>query len=158
VIKTDSVAVKKPVVSQVKTDSVAKKSANTAIPFAFNLNGPHYVMIILNKVDAIFGNEARNAINRYNKEKFYNKTFDLSLLNIDQENKLLLIKPFDNAQAAMDYIQQTKPKAATQIIPWLKPDKYSFSIISEQNLGILQSNPDIAAYKRFLEQNLPGKF
>jgi outer membrane protein assembly factor BamD (BamD/ComL family) len=157
-VRTDSVAVKKPVVTQVKTDSVAKKTVNPVIPFAFNLNAPHYVMIILNRVDPIFGNEARNAFNRYNKEKFYNKTFDLSLLNIDQENKLLLIKPFDNAQAAMDYIQQTKPKAATQIVPWLKPDKYSFSIISEQNLGILQSNPDLAAYKTFLEQNLPGKF
>ncbi|TMI84010.1 MAG: hypothetical protein E6H10_06740 [Bacteroidetes bacterium] len=158
IVRTDSIAVKKPVVTQVKTDSVAKKNVNPVIPFAFNAAAPHYVIIILNKVDAVFGNEARNAFNRYNKERFYNKTFDLSLLNVDQENKLLLIKPFDNAQAAMDYIQQTKPRAATEIIPWLKPDKYSFSIISEQNLGILQSNPDMAAYKRFLEQNLPGKF
>jgi outer membrane protein assembly factor BamD (BamD/ComL family) len=158
VVKTDSVVFKKPAVTQIKADSVTKKNVNTAIPYAFNLGAPHYVMIILNKVDAIFGNEARNAFNRYNKERFYNKTFDLSVLNIDPENKLLLIKPFDNAQAAMDYIQQTKPKAATEIVPWLKPDKYSFSIISEQNLAILQSNPDLAAYKRFLEQNLPGKF
>ena len=115
-------------------------------------------MIILNKVDPVFGNEAKNAFARYNSEKYYNKTFSSSVLNIDPENKLLLIGPFDNAQAAMDYIQQVKPKAASDIVPWLKPDKYSFWIISEQNLGILQSNPDIAAYKRFLEQNLPGKF
>jgi hypothetical protein len=158
VVKPDSIAVKKPVIAQVKTDSVTKKNVNTAIPYAFNPAAPHYVLIILNKVDAIFGNEARNAFNRYNQQKFYNKTFELLLLNIDQENKLLLIKPFENAQAAMDYVQLVKSKAATEIIPWLKPDKYSFSIISEQNLGVLQSNPDLAAYKRFLEQNLPGKF
>ncbi|HET9824687.1 MAG TPA: hypothetical protein VFP87_05105, partial [Chitinophagaceae bacterium] len=157
-VKADSVAVKKPVANQVRTGSVVKKNVNPVIPFAFNSAAPHYVIVILNKVDPVFGNEARNAFNRYNKEKFYNKTFDLTVLNIDPENKLLLIKPFDNAQAAMDYIQQVKPKAATDIVPWLKPDKYSFSIISEQNLGILQSNPDLAAYKRFLEQNLPGKF
>jgi outer membrane protein assembly factor BamD (BamD/ComL family) len=159
-IKADSavVNVAKPVVTRVKTDSVTKKTIIPTIPFAFNAGAPHNVMIILNKVDPVFGNEARNAFLRYNQEKFYNKTFSLNVINIDPENKLLLIGPFDNAQAAMDYIQQVKPKAAGEIIPWLKPDKYSFSIISEQNLGVLQANPDVAAYKRFLEQNLPGKF
>jgi hypothetical protein len=70
----------------------------------------------------------------------------------------LLIRPFPNVQAAAEYVQQTKPKAAGEIIPWLKPDKYSFSIISETNLEILKSNPDLTAYKLFLDQNLPGKF
>ena len=159
-IKADSAVVNviKPVETRVKTDSVTKKTVIPVIPFAFNAATPHRVMIILNKVDPVFGNEAKNAFARYNSEKYYNKTFSSSVLNIDPENKLLLIGPFDNAQAAMDYIQQVKPKAASDIVPWLKPDKYSFWIISEQNLGILQSNPDVAAYKRFLEQNLPGKF
>ncbi|TMI94537.1 MAG: hypothetical protein E6H06_09020 [Bacteroidetes bacterium] len=158
VIKVDSAVVNKPIINKVKTDSVAKKTLTPVVPFAFNPAVPHNVMIILNKVDPVFGNEARNAFARYNREKFYNRTFSMNIINIDPENKLLLIGPFDNAQAAMDYIQQTKPKAATDIVPWLKADKYSFSIISEQNLGVLQSNPDVPAYKRFLEQNLPGKF
>src|SRR5439155_8120341 len=158
IIKVDSAVVNKPIINKVKTDSVAKKTLTPVVPFAFNPAAPHNVMIILNKVDPVFGNEARNAFARYNREKFYNGTFSMNIINIDPENKLLLIGPFDNAQAAMDYIQQTKPKAATDIVPWLKADKYSFSIISEQNLGVLQSNPDVPAYKRFLEQNLPGKF
>ena len=32
------------------------------------------------------------------------------------------------------------------------------SIITDQNLEILKSNPDLTAYKLFLDQNLPGKF
>jgi tetratricopeptide (TPR) repeat protein len=158
VVKTDSAVVKKPVTNPLKTDSVAKKNVSPIIPFAFNAETPHYVMIILNKVDVVFGNEAKNAFSRYNREKFYNKTFELNTITLDADNKLLLIQPFANAQAAADYVQQTKPKAAGEIIPWLKADKYSFSIISEQNLEILKSNPDLAAYKRFLDQNLPGKF
>jgi lipopolysaccharide biosynthesis regulator YciM len=157
-VKADSTVIKKPAINQIKTDSVAKKYAAPIIPFAFNAETPHYVVIILNKVDQVFGNEAKNAFARYNREKFYNKTFELNTIPLDAENKLLLIQPFANAQAAADYVQQVRPKAASEIIPWLKADKYSFSIISAANLEILKSNPDLPAYKRFLDQNLPGKF
>jgi hypothetical protein len=158
IIQKDTAAVKKPVTNQFRVDSAARKNVTPIVPFAFNAESPHYVMVILNKVDVVFGNEAKNAFARYNSDKFYNKTFELNTITLDADNKLLLIKPFGNAQAAADYVQQVKPRAAAEIVPWLKADKYSFSIISEQNLEILKSNPDLAAYKRFLDQNLPGKF
>ena len=159
VIKSDTAAVKKPVTNLPKTDSVVtKKTVKPILAFSFNAAAPHYVMIILNKVDVVFGNEAKNAFARYNSEKFYNKTFELSTIPLDADNKLVLIKPFENAQAAIDYINLAKPKAASEIVPWLKTDKYTFSIITDQNLEILKSNPDLTAYKLFLDQNLPGKF
>jgi lipopolysaccharide biosynthesis regulator YciM len=160
VIKADTAAVKKPLTAlPTKTDSVVtKKTAKPMLAFSFNAAAPHYVMIILNKVDVVFGNETKTAFARYNSEKYYNKSFELSSIPLDADNKLVLIKPFDNAQAAIDYINQAKPKAATEIIPWLKADRYSFSIITDQNLEVLKSNPDLTAYKLFLDQNLPGKF
>jgi len=159
-IKADTAAVKKPVTNlPVKNDSVVtKKTAQPILAFSFNANTPHYVMIILNKVDIVFGNETKNAFARYNSEKYYNKRFDLATIPLDADNKLVLIKPFDDAQQAIDYINQVKPKAASEIVPWLKADKYTFSIITEQNLEVLKSNPDLTAYKLFLDQNLPGKF
>ena len=160
VIKADTAAVNKPVTNlPARTDSVVtKKTAKPILAFSFNAAAPHYVMIILNKVDVVFGNETKNAFARYNSEKFYNKTFEVSTLPLDADNKLVLIKPFDNAQAAIDYINQVKPKAANEIVPWLKADRYTFSVITDQNLEILKSNPDLTAYKLFLDQNLPGKF
>jgi hypothetical protein len=158
ITKTDTARIKKPVTNAIKVDSVTKKKPAAITSFAFNAQAPHYVMIILNKVDVVFGNEARNAFTRYNSEKYYNKTFELNTITLDDDHKLVLIKPFDNAQAAIDYINDVKPKAANEIIPWLKADKYSFSIITDQNLEILKSNPDLTTYKLFLEQNLPGKF
>jgi tetratricopeptide (TPR) repeat protein len=160
VMKSDTASVKKPVTNlPVKADSVVtKKTVRPILAFSFNAAAPHYVMIILNKVDVVFGNEAKNAFDRYNSEKFYNKTFELSTIPLDADNKLVLIKPFDNAQAAIDYINQVKPKAASEIVPWLKAEKYTFSIITDQNLEVLKSNPDLTAYKLFLDQNLPGKF
>jgi len=160
VIKADTAAVKKPLTTlPAKSDTVVtNKTAKPILAFSFNAAAPHYVMIILNKVDVVFGNEAKNAFARYNSEKFYNKRFELNTIPLDADNKLVLIKPFDNAQAAVDYINQVKPKAANEIIPWLKSDKYTFSIITDQNLEVLKSNPDLTAYKLFLDQNLPGKF
>jgi hypothetical protein len=115
-------------------------------------------MVILNKVDNVFRNEAKNAFFRYNRETFYNKAFDYSTIDIDAENKLLLIGAFDSAAAAIQYIQQAKPVATTQIIPWLKPEKYSFSIISDSNLELLKSRPNLGDYLKFIEQFRQGKF
>jgi hypothetical protein len=159
VVKTDTAVIKKPATNPIKADTtVARKNAAPILAFKFNAAAGHYVMIILNKVDIVFGNETKNAFARYSSEKYYNKTFEINTINLDADHKLVLIKPFANAQEAMDYIQDVKPKAASEIVPWLKADKYSFSIISDQNLEILKSNPDLTAYKLFLDQNLPGKF
>jgi len=40
----------------------------------------------------------------------------------------------------------------------LPAGKYSFVIITDQNLELLKTNKDVAAYRRFLETNFPGKF
>ena len=143
---------------QVKADSVKNKTVAPVLAFSFNPQAPEYAVIILNKVDVVFGNETKNAFARYNSEKYYNKTFEITTVPLDADNKLVLIKPFENVQAAIDYIKDVKPKAASEIIPWLKADKYSFSIISDQNLEVLKAKPDLTAYKLFLEQNLPGIF
>ncbi|MFI5185334.1 MAG: tetratricopeptide repeat protein [Chitinophagales bacterium] len=157
-VKKDTAAIKKPATNPIKVDSVTKKKATPITSFAFNAQAPHYVMIVLTKVDVVFGNEAKNAFARYNSEKYYNKTFDYTTIALDEDHKLVLIKPFNNAQAAIDYISDVKPKAANEIIPWLKADKYNFLIITDPNLEILKSSPDLTTYRLFLEQNLPGKF
>jgi hypothetical protein len=165
--KTDSAVVKKiePPKKQpgknlpvTKADTLTKVTAPIKTAFSFHADVPYYVVIILNKVDIVFNNEAKNAFFRYNREQYFNKNFDLSSVQLDNDNKLLLIKPFENAQAAIDYVMKARPRAASDIVPWLKADKYSFTILSEENLPVLQANPDLAAYKRFLDQNLPGKF
>jgi len=40
----------------------------------------------------------------------------------------------------------------------LKADKYAFSIITDDNLPLLLEKKDFEQYKKFLVQNLPGKF
>jgi tetratricopeptide (TPR) repeat protein len=150
----------KPVTTATK-DSVSKAPVVTppaATAFAMDTASAHYVVLVLNKVDPVFCNEAKNAFFRYNRETYYNKQFVSDLNEFDSDNKLLLISPFKNAREAIEYITKAKPLAATEIIPWLKGGKYEFIIISENNLGIIKANKNLTDYKTFINSRFPGKF
>ena len=142
------------------TDSIAKPRVNEVAGPAYSYQAeiPHYVVIVLNKVDPIFINEAKNAFSRYNRDTYFNKQMQAELVEIDTENRLLLISPFKNAAEALTYVDQTRPKTSSEIIPWLKGGKYSYSIITEKNLEVLKNSKDIDKYKQFLDKNVPGKF
>ena len=147
------------------TDSMAKapviKPAGApvdALGYTFKPASPHYVAIILTKVDPIFVSEARNAFARYNKDQYYNKTMNAELVELDESNRFLLMSPFQTSAEAVQYIDETRPKTATNIIPWLKGGKYAFIVITADNLKLLMESKDIGKYREFLEKNIPGKF
>ncbi|HSU29092.1 MAG TPA: tetratricopeptide repeat protein [Chitinophagaceae bacterium] len=142
IVPKDTVAVVKPIVT----------------PYSFKPDEAYYVVLFLNKVDGVFSGEAKNAFFRYNRETYYNKIMTADLIQLDGENRMLLMSPFKNAQEAVDYITRTRPVTATEIIPWLKNGKYGFSIISDKNLDLLKANPDVETYKAFINQYFPGKF
>lgn len=148
-----------PILSKAAKDSItAKPLLPPPSAYVFKPDDPHFVALILTKVDPIFVNEAKNAFYRYNREAYYNKVMSTDLVDIDETNKLLLISPFKNAQEAIDYINRAMPLTPTEIIPWLKGGKYSFSVITDKNLEILKNNKNIDDYKKFVEQNIPEKF
>ena len=126
--------------------------------FAFIPSEKQYVVVLLDKVDEVYANEARNAFNRYNRETFYNQKIEQSSLKLDDRYHMMLQGPFENAGAAINYIDKVKPIAKGRILPWLAADKYSFILISQQNLDLLKTNKDINAYQQLLKQAFPDKF
>lgn len=145
----------RPVDTLAQKPIVVQKKVNTVYQFepAFG----HYAVIVLEKVDGIFSGEAKNAFSRYNKENYYNQDLPVNVVDLDSVHKLMLIGSFDNAQKAIEYVQKARKLAPNEIVPWLKPEKYSFSIITSYNLEVLQNLKDLNQYRKFLEQNLPGK-
>jgi TolA-binding protein len=154
----------KPPVTQlppppVVKDSVkAKVEAPKPLVLTNNAEQPHYVTIVLDKVDPVYVNEARNAFTRYNREQNSTKGFTVNNQTVSDDIKLVLIGPFPNANDAIAYIDKTRKLAATEIVPWLPAAKYSFAIITDSNLQVLMNNKDVNAFKKFLQQNYPGKF
>jgi outer membrane protein assembly factor BamD (BamD/ComL family) len=153
-VQQPPVVINKPGVDTTTNKPVSPPLVN----YTFAPETPHYVVIVLNKVDPIFVNEARNAFNRYNRDTYYNKQMNGELIEIDADNRLLLISPFKNATEAIEYVDRTRPITASEIVPWLKGGKYFYSIITEGNLELLKSSKDIDKYSQFLNKNFPGKF
>ncbi len=152
-VKTvDPVVQKPPVQPQPSVPQV-----QTAFGFTYVPESPHAAVVVLNKVDPVFVSEARNAFNRYNREAFANQPLDVQIADVNAETRLLIINNFTNAQSALNYIQQVKPIAATEIVPWLQKDKFTFSVITPANLQILKSSGDWSNYKKFTDQFFGGK-
>lgn len=137
-------------------DSAIAKPA--PLTYSFEAEAPHYVVLILNKVDLVFMNEAKNAFNRYNRDTYYNKQMTSELVEFDSDNRFLLISPFKNAAEALAYIDQARPRTSSEIIPWLKGGKYTYSVITEKNLEVLRGTKDLDKYTEFLQKSIPGKF
>jgi outer membrane protein assembly factor BamD (BamD/ComL family) len=151
---TAPIAITKPA----KDTVITKPTPPPALSYQYVPDEPHYVVVILNKVDPIFVTEARNAFARHNRDTYYNKQMQAELVEIDTDNRLLLLSPFKNAAEAITYVDQTKPRTASEIVPWLKGGKYSFTIITTKNLELLKTTKSIDKYQQFLQQQVPGKF
>ena len=126
--------------------------------FSFVPSDPQYVVVLLDKVDPVYANEARNAFNRFNLEKYYNQKIEISNLKLNDQFNMVLQGPFADANAALDYIEKVRPVAKSRILPWLTADKFSFLVISNANLELLKANKDMDAYKLLIQKAIPGKF
>ncbi len=157
-MKRDSVITKPATgIAKLNVDS-AKGITSVVRSYVFNASDQQYVSVILNKVDPVYANETRNAFNRYNQVNFYNEKINVASSKLNDSLSMVLIGPFSDAATALMYAEKVKPKASGVIIPWLKPEKYTFTIISQSNLNVLNDTKDLNGYKEMLEKVLPGKF
>ncbi len=135
---------------QTQTNPLAEKNTLRAVILTA-------VMMVLEKVDGVYINEAKNAFTRYNKENYYGQPIDITKDAVDAEHSILIISSFTDAAAAIQYYDKIK-RAAPREVSWLPASKYSFIIISSDNLQVLKTNKDFAGYKALLNKQYPGKF
>ena len=145
------------IVKSVMSDTIKIPSIYKNKSFTLSPEQPHYVAMILDKVDAVYVNEAKNAFVRFNKESMATINISIAKDTIDAARSLLLFQPFANAAEAMKYFDKIK-KASSSEVSWLQPAKYSFIIISNDNLMLLKTNKDISSYKQLLNSNFGNKF
>jgi tetratricopeptide (TPR) repeat protein len=150
----------KEVVRQLQVDSarVAAHIASLNSVFSHAPEKPHSVVIVMNKVDPVYVNETRNAFNGYNLENYYGNGLTIENSSLNDSIKFVTIGTFENADAALAYMNKAKALAPRQIVPWLPAGKYYFMIISPPNLTILLSNKDMAGYRKFLFTEYPDQF
>lgn len=138
-------------------DTTAIKPVAANATFSIQPELKHYVVMLLDKVDGVYVNEAKNAFTRFNKESHLTQNMQVTRDTVDAQRVLLLFSPFDDAEAALKYFDKIK-KAAPREVSWLQANKYSFFIISENNLQLLKTNKDLDGYRQLLNSTFGNKF
>ncbi len=161
VVAAPAPAVKLPVTTPPVV--IKKDTVNTNITvkgqFVLKPDSPHLVIMILDKVNSMYVNEAKNAFTRFNNENYYGQGLAINkdVLDADKDLQLLVTGSFANDNAAIEYYNKIK-KSAPREVSWLPAAKYSFLIITGDNLQVLKTNKDLAGYKTLLNTLYPGKF
>ncbi len=147
-------------VSKRRPDSlqIITKPVVTNLAYTNDASQPHYVVLVLDRVDPVYATEARNAFSRYHRERYSTKNIEISALTLNNEIRFVLLKNFENASVALDYIIKTRKLTQSDIIPWLTAEKYYIMMITESNLDLLKTKKDISLYKKFLTEAYPGQF
>lgn len=150
--------IEKPVITrEIKDSAIKVPTIFKNGSFVLEADKPQYVIMILDKVDGVYINEAKNAFNRFNTESYYTQNVKIMRDALDADKVILLFSPFEDAAAAIKYYDKIK-KAAPSEISWLPANKYSFLIISDSNLQLLKTNKDLQGYKKLLNSNFDNKF
>jgi len=139
------------------TDSIKAIPSMSAGGFQHQPEKPHFLVMVMNKVDGVYVNEVKNAFSRFNKVNAGGKQIQMSSENLEAGLTLLLLSPFEDAASALAYHDKVK-KNAGSYISWLQPSKYSYLIITESNLNILRSDKNLQGYKILLNNQYPGLF
>ncbi len=154
----DKVVNKNPVITPVIKDSAKKiMPPLTNGTFTMSITSPHVVLMILDKVDQVYVNEAKNALSRYNTENYYGQPIVINKEVLDADHNLLVISSFPDAESALRYYDKIKKQAKNEI-SWLPANKYSFLIITDQNLQLLKTNKNMTGYKNLLNTQYPNRF
>jgi tetratricopeptide repeat protein len=143
---------------QADTAQLAAKLRTLNSVFLLTPDKPHSVILIMDRVDPVYVNEAGNAFGRYNTENFYSLGLTTRTASLSDSLKLLIIGSFTNANGALEYLRNAKGMAPRAIIPWMPAGKYTFLIISAPNLELLLNNKDMHGYRQFLSAAYPDKF
>ncbi len=139
------------------TDTIKALAVYVNKNFVLQPDRPHFVAMVLDKVDGVYVTETKNALDRFNKESMTTIDIVIKKDTISAEKALLLFSKFETAELALKYFDRVK-KAAPNELSWLQPTKYSFIIIDENNLQLLKLNKDLPSYKQLLNTNFGNKF
>ncbi len=135
-----------------------KRQALFVSPFVWAPDKPQSVVLVMTKVDPVYVTESKNAFDRYNRENFYSKNYSTDKISLSDTTKMMSIHGFENAAAALAYLNKAGNAAPREIIPWLPVTKYYFIIIDDQNLEILNANKNMDLYRNFLQVYSPDMF
>ncbi|MFY8045225.1 MAG: hypothetical protein ACOVOS_01575, partial [Chitinophagaceae bacterium] len=65
-------------------------------------------VLLLNKVDVVYVNEARNALNRYNREKYAGNNLQVANEVLDTDRKMIVVSSFSGLPDAREWVDKAR--------------------------------------------------
>ncbi|MFT3680356.1 MAG: tetratricopeptide repeat protein [Ferruginibacter sp.] len=146
-----------PVTPPVIKDTVVKAAPVVSGPYVFNAAAVHNVVMLLDKVDATYVNESKNAFARYVSDNYRGVDIKVAKEVLDKDLSLVVFTSFTNAEEAMAFLKKLT-KAAPDEVSWLPANKYSFVLIDNDNLERLRITKDVNGYRNLLKKQYPEQF
>lgn len=123
----------------------AKSGTSTYI---YNTDAKHFFILVFpNSAGSV--NQAKSKVSDLNIASFSTKSLETKSSFIDENNQLIIVKPFSNKEEAMDYFLTFKVN--DKQVKKLK--EFDYFVISDKNFSALFLEKDIEAYKNFFSKN-----
>ena len=116
------------------------------------------VVMLLDRVDPVYRNEARIGLAGYHRSQFPDMGLTIRVDGFNDDIRMLLIEGFEDLSSALGYIEQVKKSSVTELFPWMPADRYRYFPVSVPDLPLFMEKKDEAGYMEFLRRYLPGKF
>jgi hypothetical protein len=116
------------------------------------------VVMLLDRVDPVYRNEARIGLAGYHRSQFPDMGLTIRVDGFNDDIRMLMIEGFEDLSSALGYIEQVKKSSATELFPWMPADRYRYFPVSVPDLPLFMEKKDEAGYMEFLRRYLPGKF
>lgn len=142
-------------VPEIKMDSAEEKTMKAIVRrdgYVLDESEPQQVVMLMVKVDPVYSSEARTAFNRYLRSSSATANLKVTRDTLDQNRALLVFDGFENMEAAQLFLTKVRKDAPAQV-SWLPQEKYSFFVISAQNLVVLKERKDLEDYLNLLRTN-----
>lgn len=126
-------------------------SVNQADTFLLELNAPHLVVVVCADEAATI-NSFKNALAEFNSHFYSSKNLTVSTSLFGSTQQITNVKPFDNADEALAYIQQLK-NDKTVFSGNVKLELFTIMAISANNTPLLYRKKQVEAYKPFYDDH-----
>jgi len=138
----------------VKTETKKDTGSFGNASFRVNDNTEYQYMLVVDNNKGNL-NKFRSVLSDYNNTGYASLNLSVNSMLLDPTKQLVLVKPFPNKTAALDYYNLLKSKPQTFVD--LQANTYQAFIISTENIPILFKDKNVDAYKQFFEQNIVKK-
>lgn len=122
-------------------------------PYKLNAANPHFVVLSFQKVSKALVDEGLDKFTRYNASKHAADKIEVGSFVLSPTEIMLVFRLFPDENKALDYFDEIREAAPTDIIPRIRPTEYNMFVISRDNFILLNSTKDLQGYRDFFDKN-----